>query len=79
MGKITVKNIDKKFLISGSIEETRDAVIALLDFAQSQVVEIEKQRLEILQLTNENRLLKGEKKSPSSILTQFLNQKGPLL
>jgi cell division protein FtsB len=57
----------------------REAVISLLDLVQKQAAELAELKVQNLQLSNELRLLKGEKKSPNLILKQFLSRQNPHL
>ena len=61
-----VKKIDKHFLEHGTREEFRDAILALLEQSQTQAEQLKLFGSRILELENEIRLLKGEKKSLSS-------------
>lgn len=61
-----VQKIDEKFLESGTREEFRAVILELLNLFQTMSERIGAQDRRILELENELRRLKGEKKSPTS-------------
>jgi hypothetical protein len=63
-----VKKIDENFLRHGSREELVAVILELLNVVHEQNEKILKLQGRVLDLENEVRILKGEKKSPSSAL-----------